>query len=191
MFKEEPGQGVAEGMTPLALDQSEHHGELVNTLLASCELELKAQVGPHRFVFPFEVAPTLEGRVQLQLALPHTYEGHNNIRSWRFQPRDDELRLCDYQDHFSDPVVVDISKSGICIRDTAPRLDPTIPTHHLTLHLPEYDEPVSLRCNLVRFDDCPHTADAKLIAFRFSEDSPQVSATISRFLFSRHRRIAV
>jgi len=187
LFQGDTASSLA-GIRSITLSDQSDNRLLLATLMESYNLELKADIGAHRFVFPFEVVPDESGQMHLELAVPHIYELEKSIRSWRFQPCDEELQLANYDQHFTDPTVINISKSGICIMDTAPKLGAQDDAYHLTLRLLEYEQPVKIRCNMVRLAICPENPEYKQVAFKFEETAPEVSHAIRRYLFECHRR---
>lgn len=175
---------VLQVLQSLAFADREENRLLVTTLKGTSNLELKADLGDHRFVFPFHMVSGPEGETHLELAIPHILELAKRVRDWRFAPLEQEICLADYEEHFTDPKVLNISKSGICIRDQAPKGD--VSSLELTLQFPKQSRSIRVHCDRVRETQCADTSDCRQIAFQYEDASPEAVGAINRYLFEQH-----
>lgn len=131
--------------------------------------------------FPLDIT-SQDGHPAIKVSWPHIVERSSEGGTLRVQPARGDLHLVDLSGNFTSPVVLDISTSGILLRQMEPvdvRVDQYL--DNMILRLPA-GEVVRMGARVVRIDAGP---DFKEVALHFGELSPDSGNALSQYIFRR------
>lgn len=142
------------------------------------KLQLAAQFGLFRFIFPLEISHDKFGSANLSFLAPEIYENGDANRLWRGSP-DKNLTLLSQDGNKLDYGIKDISSSGIVLEVSKSKVPIPFDLRDIYLQLPD-NTLIPLQGNLIRFIN-PTTA-----AFELDEDL-ESSEALKFYLFKMHQ----
>lgn len=142
------------------------------------QLQLAAQFGLFRFIFPLEISHDKLGAVSLSFLAPEIYENGDAKRLWRSSP-DQNIALLSQDGNKLDFSVKDISSSGIALEVDKSKVAIPFDLKNIYLQLPD-NTLIPLQGNLIRF------INSTSAAFELDEDL-ESSEALKFYLFKMHQ----
>lgn len=184
-------EGSASAPAGLHLATSEESHRFLEHLRDAGKLRLEADWGNHRLLFPVDISLLTEsGELNLELGIPEILESGAVSRNWRVTPDAQEIRIDDTSGLLHAPRIVNISASGLAIRD---RLPPHAhPEQHpvtpLLVRLPGLRRPLRLKGRVVRSTRGRNGRETEL-GIHFEHPSGRAREALDRYIFHRHREL--
>lgn len=152
--------------------------EFLQRLGLADKLQVVANFGHHRFVFPIKMITNENGITSLSFFSPEIYEEGNQQRLWRVSPQQ-SLSLQSEDGHPLEYTVKDISASGISLGIEGDSVKIPYDLNNIFLKLPD-NSLLPLRGELTRF------IDDTTVAFKLDSDCATHDG-LKDYLFKMHR----